>query len=118
MAAFGVSFYVITNGLATILIGIAVADSIHIMSQVYEERARDPGLSACRKGRSLIAQRAMSRMWKPITLTTITTMAGFGGLWLGAEMPPMKFFGLFAAVGVAAAWVFSIFFNNSLLGLQ
>lgn len=110
MAAFGVSFYVITNGLATILIGIAVADSIHIMSQVYEEQARDPALSSTRQGRRTIARRAMSRMWKPITLTTVTTIAGFAGLWLGAAMPPMKFFGLFAAVGVAAAWLYSIFF--------
>jgi len=117
MAAFGVSFYVITNGLATILIGIAVADSIHIMSQVYEEQARDPGLSASRWGRREIARRAMSRMWKPITLTTITTIAGFAGLWLGAAMPPMKFFGLFAAVGVVAAWVYSIFFLPAALTL-
>jgi len=108
MAAFGVSFYVITNGLATILIGIAVADSIHIMSQVYEEQAGDPTLSATRQGRSLIAQRALVKMWKPITLTTVTTVAGFAGLYLGAAMPPMKFFGLFAAIGVAAAWFYSI----------
>ena len=112
MAAFGVSFYVITNGLATILIGIAVADSIHIMSQVYEERVRRPDMS--RRG---IARRAMTRMWKPITLTTITTIAGFAGLWLGAAMPPMKFFGLFAAVGVFAAWIYSIFFLPAALTL-
>ncbi len=117
MAAFGVSFYVITNGLATILIGIAVADSIHIMSQVYEERVRDPSLPSSRSGRREIARRAMTRMWKPITLTTITTIAGFAGLWLGAAMPPMKFFGLFAAVGVAAAWVYSIFFLPAALTL-
>ncbi len=117
MAAFGVSFYVITNGLATILIGIAVADSIHIMSQVYEERARAPELSACARGRRTIARRAMSRMWKPITLTSVTTIAGFAGLWLGAAMPPMKFFGLFAAIGVAAAWVYSIFFLPAALTL-
>lgn len=117
MAAFGVSFYVITNGLATILIGIAVADSIHIMSQVYEEQAREPSLSLTREGRREITQRAMGRMWKPITLTTITTIAGFAGLWLGAEMPPMKFFGAFAAVGVAAAWFYSIFFLPAALTL-
>lgn len=117
MAAFGDSFYVITNGLATILIGIAVADSIHIMSQVYEEQARDPVLVSSRQGRREIAIRAMARMWKPITLTTITTIAGFVGLWLGAAMPPMKFFGLFAAVGVAAAWVYSIFFLPAALTL-
>ena len=117
MAAFGVSFYVITNGLATILIGIAVADSIHIMSQVYEERARDPSLSSCRSGRREIAIRALTRMWKPVTLTTITTIAGFAGLWFGAAMPPMKFFGMFAAVGVAAAWVYSILFLPAALTL-
>ncbi len=109
MAAFGVSFYVITNGLATILIGIAVADSIHVMSQVYEEFADDPELVSNRAGRRVAAIRAMQRMFKPITLTTITTIAGFAGLWIGAEMPPMKYFGLFAAVGVAAAWIYSIF---------
>ena len=105
MAAFGVSFYVITNGLATILIGIAVADSIHILSQVYEEQVRDPGAN-----RQEIAVRAMVKMWKPVTLTSVTTIAGFMGLWLAAQMPPMAFFGLFAAIGVAAAWVYSIVF--------
>lgn len=105
MAAFGVSFYVITNGLPTILIGIAVADSIHILSQFYEEQVRDPA-----GDRQTIAVRAMVKMWKPVTLTTITTVAGFVGLWLGAEMPPMSYFGLFAAVGVAAAWFYSILF--------
>ena len=112
MAAFGVSFYVITNGLATILIGIAVADSIHILSQVYEEQVRDPSAD-----RQEIAVRAMVRMWKPVTLTTITTIAGFMGLWIGADMPPMSYFGLFAAIGVAAAWFYSIFMLPAALTL-
>lgn len=112
MAAFGVSFYVITNGLATILIGIAVADSIHILSQVYEEKVRDP-----QADRQTVAVRAMAKMWQPVTLTTITTVAGFLGLWLGAEMPPMKYFGLFAAIGVAAAWLYSMTFLPAALSL-
>jgi len=112
MAAFGVSFYVITNGLATILIGIAVADSIHILSQVYEEQVRDPAAN-----RQEIAVRAMVRMWKPVTLTTITTVAGFMGLWIGADMPPMSYFGLFAAIGVAAAWFYSMFMLPAALTL-
>lgn len=112
MAAFGISFYVITNGLATILIGIAVADSIHILSQVYEERARTPDAS-----QRDITIGAMAKMWKPVTLTTVTTMAGFMGLWLGAEMPPMKYFGLFAAIGVFAAWLYSMTFLPAALAL-
>mgnify|MGYP002700144255 FL=1 len=117
MGAFGVSFYVITNGLATILIGIAVADSIHIISQVYVELDRDPSLAKSRQGRREITKRAMARMWKPVTLTTITTVAGFTGLWLGAAMPPMQSFGLFAAIGVMAAWVYSMFFLPAALTL-
>ncbi|MGO1119733.1 outer membrane lipoprotein-sorting protein [Rhodovibrionaceae bacterium A322] len=105
MAAVGVPFFVVTNGLPVILIGIAVADSIHILSQYYEEQVAHPGESP----RHLIV-RAMGRMWRPVTLTTVTTIAGFAGLYFGAEMPPMRYFGLFAAVGVAFAWLYSLTF--------
>ena len=103
MAAFGVPFFVITNALPVVLIGIAVADSIHIMSQYYEEIARHPGEDA-RK----ITIRAMVHMWRPITLTTLTTMAGFLGLSLASIMPPMRYFGVFAMMGVAVAWLYSM----------
>ncbi|MFB3079007.1 MAG: MMPL family transporter, partial [Lysobacterales bacterium] len=42
MAASGVAFFVITNALPVILIGIAVADAIHIFSHYYDLQARDP----------------------------------------------------------------------------
>ncbi len=103
MAAAGVSFFVITNGLLPVLIGIAVADSIHIFSQYYEEQARHPEESP-RK----IVVRTMVHMWRPISMTTLTTQAGFLGLYLASVMPPMKYFGLFAMVGVGAAWLFSM----------
>ena len=103
MAAFGVRFFVITNGLLPVLIGIAVADSIHIFSQYYEEQARHPGDDA-----RVIVVRAMTRLWRPISMTTLTTLAGFFGLYLASVMPPMKYFGLFAMVGVSAAWVYSV----------
>ena len=103
MAAFEVRFFVITNGLLPVLIGIAVADSIHIFSQYYEEQARYPQDSP----REIVV-RAMVHMWRPITMTTLTTQAGFLGLYLASVMPPMKYFGLFAMVGVGAAWLYSV----------
>ncbi|MEN8133766.1 MAG: MMPL family transporter, partial [Pseudomonadota bacterium] len=103
MAAAGVSFFVITNGLLPVLIGIAVADSIHIFSQYYEEQVRHPK----DKPREIVV-RTMVHMWRPITMTTLTTQAGFLGLYLASVMPPMKYFGLFAMVGVGAAWLFSV----------
>jgi len=103
MAMFDVSFFVITNALPVVLIGIAVADSIHILSQYYEEIAQSPQDSPRQ-----IVIRTMVRIWRPVTVTTLTTMAGFLGLSLASVMPPMKYFGLFAMLGVAVAWLFSI----------
>jgi len=103
MAAFNVPFFVITNALPVVLIGIAVADSIHIFSQYYEEISRTPN-DASRD----IVLRTMLHMWRPITLTTLTTMAGFLGLSLASVMPPMSYFGWFAMLGVAVAWLYSL----------
>ncbi len=103
MALFDVRFFVITNGLLPVLIGIAVADSFHIFSQYYEEQAHHPG----EPPRDIVV-RTMVHMWRPITMTTLTTVAGFLGLYLASVMPPMKYFGLFAVVGVTAAWLYSV----------
>lgn len=112
MAALGVSFYIITNALPVVLIGIAVADSIHILTEYYEAATQQPA-SSPRK----LAVTTMSRIWRPITLTSLTTIAGFFGLSIASIMPPMKYFGLFALFGVAIAWVYSIFVVPALLSL-
>jgi len=105
MAATGVSFFVITNALPVILIGIAVADSIHIYSEYFERRAAYPKESV---NDAIVA--SMVSMWRPITLTTLTTAAGFLGLYFAAYMPPFKYFGLFTALGVTSAWLYSLLF--------
>lgn len=112
MAFSGVSFYVITNGLVVNLIGIAVADSIHIFSQYYEELREHPEDSQ----RELVT-RAIAEIWRPITLTTLTTAAGFLALAASAEMPPVRFFGLFGALGLAIAWIYSLTYLPALMSL-
>ena len=112
MAAAGVSFFVITNALPVVLIGIAVADSIHILSQYYEEVALHPDESP----RDLTV-RTLLHMWRPVTLTSLTTMAGFLGLYFASMMPPMQYFGLFAMIGVGVAWVYSLTFVPAVLSL-
>jgi len=113
MAATGTAFYVITNSLPVILIGIAVADSIHILGQYYEELAHRPDAS----GREL-AIRTMVKMWRPVTLTSITTIAGFAGLSIASNMPPMVYYGIFANVGIAVAWLYSLTFLPAALTLM
>jgi len=103
MGMSSIPFFVITNALPVVLIGISVADSIHILSTYYERRRDFP--SELQK-QSVIE--TMLEMWSPIGLTTLTTMAGFLGLSLSSSMPPMIYFGLFAMLGVGVAWLYSV----------
>jgi len=99
----GVSFFVITNALPVVLIGISVADSIHILSTYYERRRDEP-----QEEHKNSVVNTMLEMWSPIGLTTLTTMAGFLGLSLSSTIPPMIYFGIFAMIGVGVAWIYSI----------
>ncbi len=105
MALVGVPFFVITNALPVILIGISVADSMHIFSHYFDLQARRP-----LDDKNQLIVETLLEMWRPITLTTLTTVAGFIGLYLAAYMPPFKYFGLFTALGVAIAWIYSLIF--------
>jgi predicted RND superfamily exporter protein len=103
MVASGVSFFVITNAMPVVLIGIAVADSIHIFSAYYDAIEHRPNIH--NHDAVLVA---MAEMWRPITLTTLTTIAGFLGLYISSVQPPMQYLGLFTALGVGVAWLYSM----------
>ena len=104
MAGSATPFYVISNALPVVLIGIAVADSIHILGTYYEELASNPDID-----RKEAIVNTMTKMWRPVTFTSLTTIAGFTGIYVSSYMPPMQAVGLFASIGVATALVYSIF---------
>lgn len=112
MAYCGVPFFVITNAMPVILIGMAVADSIHIFSHYYEAQLHHPEWTP----RQCIAA-SVREMFRPVTLTTLTTMSGFLGLWASAYMPPFEYFGLFTAFGVAVAWLYSVFVLPAMIAI-
>ncbi len=103
MAWQGVPYYAITNALPVILVAISVADAIHILSAYFERRARFPDSPV----RELVID-SMVTMARPITLTTITTMAGFFGIAVVSIMPPIAYFAWYAMLGVFLAWFFSL----------
>ncbi len=104
MAAAGVPFYVITSGLTVILIAISVADCVHILGQHYEEQTLDPEAPPL-----AVTARAMAKIYSPVLATSLTSAAGFLALSTAAFMPPMVALGRFAAIGVLAALVLSLF---------
>lgn len=103
MSAFGDPIYVITTSMPILLVGIAVADSIHILSEYYEQRGKHPELN-----QQQLVVRALLKMWRPVLLTTLTSMIGFLGVYASSYMPPMQSFGLYSMLGLGVAGVFSL----------
>ncbi len=112
MALAGRPFFVITNGLPVILIAISVADSLHILGQHSFERARGPA----RPKRDRVVA-TMLAMWRPVTITSVTTVAGFLAVYAASSSPPIKDFGAYSALGVAVAWLVSLTAVPALLSL-
>ncbi len=112
MAAAGVPIYVITTSMPILLVGVAVADSIHVLSQYYEELAKHPSLSQ----RELVI-RTMMIMWRPVMITSLTSMVGFLGVSVSSYMPPMQAYGLFSMIGLGVAGLFSLTFVPAALVL-
>lgn len=103
MAAFGVPYYAITSALPIILVGISVADSIHVLTYYYTEQKAHPEQTS----RELVVS-ACSQVWRPLVLTSLTTMIGFLGIAVTAIMPPMVWFSVFAFLGVFIALVLTL----------
>lgn len=103
MAASGVAFYAITNGMVVVLIGIAVAEPMHVFGEYYALVRERPDES---NANLIIA--AMTDVWRPIALTSLTTVVGFFSLWATSTMPPIRYFGLFGALGVIVAWLLTV----------
>jgi len=112
MASAGVPVYVITTSMPVLLVGVAVADSIHVLSQYYEELANHPNHNQ----RELVV-RTMVLMWRPVAITTLTSMVGFLGISVSSFMPPMQAFGLFSLIGLGMAGLFSLTFVPAALVL-
>lgn len=107
-----VPIYVITNALPVILIGISVADSIHLYLHYFDLESSNPDREVAE-----LVNDTVKAMWRPVTLTSLTTMAGFLGLYMFGYMPPFRYFGLFAALGVAFAWAYTLLFLPAMMVL-
>ncbi|MEP4890906.1 MAG: MMPL family transporter [Aliiglaciecola sp.] len=103
MGWIGAQYYLITTALPVIIMAIAIADSLHI-STLFLHKCR----TDLHKNRQQNLLEALNHTYLPITLTTITTVAGFSGLALGSTMQPIAEFGWLAALGAIVAWLLSV----------
>lgn len=104
MAAAGVPIYTVTTFLPILILAIGIADSVHLITHIRVEAGRQ---SEMNKKDAIIS--GMAGMWTPILMTTLTTSAGFLGM-LTSDLLPMRYFGVFASIGIIYAFIITIFF--------
>ena len=112
MAILGVPMYTITTMMPVILVAIGVADGIHILSKYYDEFLENPD-----EDRKTVVINTMHEMNAPVIMTSITSAAGFLAN-LSSQMLPIRFFGIFTAVGIIYAMIFSLTFIPAALVLM
>jgi predicted RND superfamily exporter protein len=85
-----------------IILTLAIADSIHIMSSM---------ITLMREGKDkLTAIKESVRInFLPVTITSVSTIVGFLALNF-SDAPPFHHLGNMASVGIAAAWFYSLTF--------
>lgn len=96
MIGMGFKVHIMSSMIPVFLMPIAVCDSVHILSDFFEKLPRAGG-------RRKAVVDVFDELMKPMFFTSITTAVGFSMLaW--ADIPPVKVFGLFVALGVLVAW--------------
>lgn len=104
MAMVGIPIYAVSTMIPVMLIAIGVADGIHLYSHLQLFLMHNPLATKKEAVSDMI-----SKMGKPVIMTSITTAVGFVSL-LTSQVYPIKYFGLFTAFGVIMAMVFSLVF--------
>lgn len=111
-ALLDVPLYTISTMLPVILVAVSIGDSVHLMSQYYDEVVRD----AHRTSGEIVGE-VLRRMGAPLLVTSVTTAVGFLSLGL-ADMPPFVVFGLFTVLGIGISWLLTVTFIPAALTLM
>ncbi|MBN2376753.1 MAG: MMPL family transporter [Sedimentisphaerales bacterium] len=94
--------HIMSSMIPIFLMPIAVVDSVHILSEFFDRY--DPKI-----GREKTIRRVMHHLFTPMLYTSLTSAAGFASLAL-TPIPPVQVFGVFVAVGILIAWLFTVTF--------
>lgn len=93
----------------TIILTLAIADSIHILVTMLQLMRRGADQ------RTALVE-SLKVNFEPVFLTSLTTLIGFLSLNF-SDAPPFRDLGNITAIGVAAAWVYSVAFLPALMAI-
>ncbi len=98
----GYKVHIMSSMIPIFLMPISVVDSIHILSEFFDEYSGGAG-------RKETFTRVFDKLMTPMLYTSVTSTVGFASLAM-TPIPPVRVFGLFVAFGIMLAWLFTLTF--------
>lgn len=98
----GQTIHIMSSMIPIFIMPIAVLDAVHILSEFFDRFQET-------KSRRDTIYRVMNTLFKPMLYTSLTTSVGFASLAL-TPIPPVQVFGIYIAIGVMFAWIWTILF--------
>ncbi len=98
----GFPIHIMSSMIPIFIMPIAVLDSIHIISEFFDQYPHCKDRSHAMKG-------VMDALFMPMLYTSLTSSAGFASLAL-TPIPPVQVFGVYVAIGIMMAWALTITF--------
>lgn len=98
----GHTLHIMSSMIPIFLMPIAVVDSIHIMSEFFDQYQKT-------RDRRATIEHVIDQLFMPMLYTSLTSAAGFASLAL-TPIPPVQSFGIFVAIGIMIAWATTIIF--------
>ena len=119
MALLGIYFSMISTVIPVLLIAVGSAYVIHLFNRYYDRLSRSgqPETRTDPSAHRELVLSVVSSIGRPVTLTALTTAAGFASI-ATSEIIPMRHFGIINAIGVLAALAITLLFVPSLLLLR
>ena len=102
MTLLGIPIYAVDTMIPVMLIAIGVAYGIHMHNTIHHLIAEFPTI-----GKDELARKSVQTMIRPIFMTALTTAIGFVAL-MSSKVLPVRYFGLFAAIGVLGEMVLAL----------
>lgn len=109
MGALGLKINLVSSSLVALILGVGVADSIHVLTDYYQSLA-----SGLRREQAVV--HACESLLLPCFFTSATTAVGFLSL-LSSSLAPIREFGWLSALGVFFAFGLTMTFIPCVLGL-
>jgi predicted RND superfamily exporter protein len=91
----------------TMILTLAIADAIHILATFFQQMQQG-------KSKAVAMTESLRINHQPVFLTSFTTVIGFLSLNF-SDSPPFRDLGNIVAIGVVAAWIFSIWLLPALI---